>query len=192
MLFITREFWSSKANWRLRFLLPSITLADFLGNRSLLQRVQFKASLEQFYIFNYAAEGQQEQVMVCDLWLVDFDPFNMCVCSCVARFVACDRNYDWAAVKNVIAKAAFELTEFTCFWKAQKARKRFKKTLDDFTLENLSASNVALDIRSFRSDLKREMSFTKPNNTSVCSVRSCASSMIRTLKNKKLFNWVQR
>ena len=77
--FITREFWSSKANWGLRFLLPSITLADFLGNRSLLQRVQLKASLEQFYIFNYAAEGQQEQVMVCDLWLVDFDPFNMCV-----------------------------------------------------------------------------------------------------------------
>ena len=31
-LFKTREFCSSKANWRLRFSLPSITLADLLGN----------------------------------------------------------------------------------------------------------------------------------------------------------------
>ena len=31
-------------------------------------------------------------VMVCDQWLLDFDPF--CVFLCF-RFVACDRNYDW-------------------------------------------------------------------------------------------------
>ena len=49
----TRKFWSSKADWRLRFSLPSIILADLLGNRSFL----FK------------------KVMVCDLWLADFDPF---------------------------------------------------------------------------------------------------------------------
>ena len=29
----TREFWSSKANWRVRFSLPSITLTDLLRNR---------------------------------------------------------------------------------------------------------------------------------------------------------------
>ena len=32
----TCEFWSSKANWRLRFLLPSIILTDLLGNKTLL------------------------------------------------------------------------------------------------------------------------------------------------------------
>ena len=54
------EVWSSKANWRLRFSLPSIILADLLGNKSLLQRVQ--------------------KVIVCDLWLVDFDPFCVFLC----------------------------------------------------------------------------------------------------------------
>ena len=33
-------FWCSKANWHLRFSLPSIILAHLLGNRSFLQRVQ--------------------------------------------------------------------------------------------------------------------------------------------------------
>ena len=32
----TRKFWSSKADWRLRFSLPSIILADLLGNRRFL------------------------------------------------------------------------------------------------------------------------------------------------------------
>ena len=32
----TCEFWSSKANWRLRFSLPSIILTDLLGNETLL------------------------------------------------------------------------------------------------------------------------------------------------------------
>ena len=31
----TRELWRSKANWRLRFSLPSNILADLLGNRGL-------------------------------------------------------------------------------------------------------------------------------------------------------------
>ena len=35
-----RDFWSSKANWRLRSSLPLLSLADLLWNRSLLQRVQ--------------------------------------------------------------------------------------------------------------------------------------------------------
>ena len=87
----TRELWSSKANWRLHFLLRSIILvpgeqrpfdlprqdfctvgrlkglcsqgiilADLLGNRTLLKQVQ--------------------KVMVCDLWLVDFDPFCVFLC----------------------------------------------------------------------------------------------------------------
>ena len=36
----TRECWSLKVNWRLRFSLLSIILADLLENRDLLQRVQ--------------------------------------------------------------------------------------------------------------------------------------------------------
>ena len=56
-----REFWSSKAKWHLRFSLLSIILADLLGNRSLLQWAQ--------------------KVMVCDLWLMDSDPF------CVFLFI---------------------------------------------------------------------------------------------------------
>ena len=32
----TCEFWSSKANWRLLFSLPSIILSDLLGNKTLL------------------------------------------------------------------------------------------------------------------------------------------------------------
>ena len=56
----TRELWGSKANWCLLFSLPSIILVDLLGNRSLFQRVQ--------------------KVMVCDLWLVDFNPFCAFLC----------------------------------------------------------------------------------------------------------------
>ena len=59
----THALWSSKANWRLHFSLPSIILADLLGNRTLLKWIQ--------------------KVMVCDLWLVDFDLFlfqgSLCV-----------------------------------------------------------------------------------------------------------------
>ena len=51
----TRELSSSKANWSLRFSLLSIILADLLGQRTLLKRVQ--------------------KVIVCDLWLADFNPF---------------------------------------------------------------------------------------------------------------------
>ena len=39
--------------------------------------------------------------MVCDLWLVDLNPF------CVSRFVAFDSNYDWRQWKTQLA--AFEL-----------------------------------------------------------------------------------
>ena len=58
----------SKANSCLCFSLPSIILADFLGNRTLLKRVQ--------------------KAMVCDLWLVDL--WIHFVFFCVSRFVACD------------------------------------------------------------------------------------------------------
>ena len=56
----TRQLWSSKSNWPLRFSLPSIILADLLGNRTLLKRVQ--------------------KDMVCDLWSVDFYPFCALLC----------------------------------------------------------------------------------------------------------------
>ena len=75
----TREFWRSKANWRLRFSLPSIILdilADLVGNTSLLRRVQ--------------------KVMVCDLWLVDLDPF--CVFLCFKVCCLWSLNYDWIRV----------------------------------------------------------------------------------------------
>ena len=72
----TRELRSSKANWRLRFSLPSTILVELLGNRTLLKRVQ--------------------KVMVCDLWLVDLDPFLWVP----SKFVAYDRNYDWRQRKT--------------------------------------------------------------------------------------------
>ena len=66
----TCEFWSSKANWRLRFSLLSIILTDLLGNKTLLHG--FKRS-----------------------WFsIRF------VCFSVSRFVACDRNYDWRQRKT--------------------------------------------------------------------------------------------
>ena len=75
----TCEFWSSKANWRLHFLLPSIILTALLGNKTLLKRVQ--------------------KVMVCDLWIsIHF------VCFCVSRFVACDCNYDWRQWKTQLRR----------------------------------------------------------------------------------------
>ena len=64
----THELWSSKANSCLCFSLPSIILADFLANRTLLKQVQ--------------------KAMVCDLWLVDL--WIRFVYFCVSRFVACD------------------------------------------------------------------------------------------------------
>ena len=66
----TREFWSSKANWRLRFSLPSTILdilAELVENTTLLRRAQ--------------------KVIVCDLWLVDNDPF--CVFLCFKPEVCC-------------------------------------------------------------------------------------------------------
>ena len=81
----TRELWSSKANWRLRFLLPSIIIAELLRNRTLLKRVQ--------------------KVMVCDLWLVDLDPFLWVP----SKFVACDRNYDWRQRKTQLWRRVLNL-----------------------------------------------------------------------------------
>ena len=40
----TGEFWSSKANWRSRFSLPSIILTDLLGNKTVLHLNGFKRS----------------------------------------------------------------------------------------------------------------------------------------------------
>ena len=77
----THELWSSKADWCLRFLLLSIMLVDLLGKRTLHKQVQ--------------------KVMVCDLWLVDFNPF--------CRFVCCTICCLWSllwlpAAKNAIVK----------------------------------------------------------------------------------------
>ena len=74
-----------KSQRRLRFSLPSIISVDLLGNRTFLQRVQ--------------------KVMVCDFWLVDFNPF--CVFLCFK--VRCLWSQLWStAAKNAIVKAAFE------------------------------------------------------------------------------------
>lgn len=49
------------------------------------------------------------------------------------------------------------------------------------TLENFSASKVALEMSSFSVGLNRAISLTRPNKTSVWSVLSWASSIIITL-----------
>ena len=69
----TCEFWSSKANRRLRFSLPSIILTDLLGNKTLLR----------------------SWFLICD-WRISI----RFVCSCISRFVTCDRNYDWRQPKT--------------------------------------------------------------------------------------------
>ena len=79
------EFWSSKANWRLRFSLPSIILTDLLGNKALLSPVQ--------------------KVMVCDLWLADLDPFCVFLC-----FKVRDRNCDWRQRKTQLWRRLLNFT----------------------------------------------------------------------------------
>ena len=88
----TREFLRSKANWRLRFSLPSIILTELLGNNTLLSRVQ--------------------KVMVYDLWLVDFNPFRVFLCFKVRCL------WSRAAKKNN-CEGGFWTFEFACLWKAQ-------------------------------------------------------------------------
>ena len=68
----TRQFWSSKANWRLCFSLTDLLWTNFYFNG--LKRSSF---------------------VVCDWWIsIRF------VCFCVSRFVACDSNYDWRQRKT--------------------------------------------------------------------------------------------
>ena len=50
--------------------------------------------------------------MVCDLWLVDFDPFSV-----FSRFVACDGNYNDSREKRN-CEGGFWTLEFACLWKA--------------------------------------------------------------------------
>ena len=88
----TRKFWSSKADWRLRFSLPSIILADLLGNRSFL----FK------------------KVMVCDLWLADFDPFCAFLCFKVRCFSMIVMIIDDSEKR--IFEGSVWTSEFACFW----------------------------------------------------------------------------
>ena len=76
----TCEFWSAKANWRLRFLLPSIILTDLSGNKLNFNR--FKRSW----------------FLICD-WRISI----RFVCFCVSRFVTCDRNYDWWQPKTQLS-----------------------------------------------------------------------------------------
>ena len=85
------ELSSSKANWRLPFSLQTIILADLLGNRTLLKQVQ--------------------KVMVCDLWLVDFDPFCVFLCFKVRCL------FDGSEKRN--CEGIFWTLEFACLWKAQ-------------------------------------------------------------------------
>ena len=46
----TCEFWSSKANWRSRFSLPSIILTDLLGNKTVLHLNGFKTVICDWWI----------------------------------------------------------------------------------------------------------------------------------------------
>jgi len=77
------------------FLQLSVILADLLGNRSLLQRVQ--------------------KVMVCDLWLVDFNPF--CVFLFQESLLVIVIMIDGSEKRN--CEGGFWTSEFACFWKAQ-------------------------------------------------------------------------
>ena len=94
-----RGFWSLKANWCLRFSLPQILLADLVGNRSLRQRLQ--------------------KVMVCDLWLVDFEPFRVFLCF-KFRWL-----WSWlwfTAAKNAVNKGTLEIQSSLVF---ERLRKRW-------------------------------------------------------------------
>ena len=83
----TCEFWSSKANRRLRFSLPSIILTDLLGNKTLLR----------------------SWFLICD-WRISI----RFVCSCISRFVTCDRNYDWRQPKT--SKDSKRCFSVYCCW----------------------------------------------------------------------------
>ena len=47
---------------------------------------------------------QVQRVMVCDLWLVDFDPFSV-----FSRFIACDGNYYWRQWKTHLWRRLLDL-----------------------------------------------------------------------------------
>ena len=83
------KFWTSWANWRLRFSLPSIILAD-LENRSLLQRVQ--------------------KVMVCDLWISNRSVFQGSLLVIVIMIESSEKR---------TCKGGFWTSEFVWFWKTQ-------------------------------------------------------------------------
>ena len=85
-----------KSQPRFGFLLPSIILIFLLGNSTFLKRVQ--------------------KVMVCDLWLVDFDPF--CVSVFQGSLLVIVIMIDGSEKRN--REGAFWTLEFACLWKAQK------------------------------------------------------------------------
>ena len=89
------ELWGSKTNWRWRFSLSSIILADLLGNRSLLQRVQ--------------------KVMLCDL-IGGFRSI-LCVFVCQGSLLVIIIMTEGSEKRN--CKADFWTSEFACLWKAQ-------------------------------------------------------------------------
>ena len=92
------------------FSLPSIILTDFLGNRTLLKRVQ--------------------KVKVGDLWLVDFDPFCVFLCFKVHCL--------WwlTAAKNAIVKADLNF-RVRVFVKRAVKKRRDKMLLFNFISEKI-------------------------------------------------------
>ena len=78
------------------FFLPSIILTNLLGNKTLLKRVQ--------------------KVIVCDLWLVKFDPF--CVSMFQGSLLVIVIMIDGSEKRN--REGGFWTLEFACLWKAQK------------------------------------------------------------------------
>ena len=81
----TGKFWSSKANWRLCFSLPSIVLMDLLETK--------------LYFNEFKRSG---------LWF-RIGGFQSFLCFSVSRFFACDRNYDWQQWKTQLLRYLLNL-----------------------------------------------------------------------------------
>ena len=114
----TCEFWSSKANWRLHFSLPSIILTDLLGTKLYFNR--FKRSW----------------IVISDWWIsIRF------VSVFVSRFVACDRNYDWWQQKTQLWRRLLNLRVRMFVKSAVTHRTLFKWKNQCITIQTKSLPN---------------------------------------------------
>ena len=72
-----------------------------------------------------------------DLWLVDFD---LLVCFCVSRFIACDRNIMIDGCEKYNYEGSFWTLEFKCLWKVQLEHNQSKWPLGGRQLYGLQES----------------------------------------------------